>query len=69
MQNLIYFRSYRSFSVKNIILDFNKKKALEKGYSTILPLCISEKSSKLEHFLSCFSSVERDTHKRKNAAI
>ena len=25
MQNLIYFRSYRSFSVKNIILDFNKK--------------------------------------------
>ena len=25
MQNLIYFKSYRLFSVKNIILDFNKQ--------------------------------------------
>ena len=46
-----------------------RKQALEKGYSTILPLCISGKSSKLEHFLSCFSSVQGDTHKGKNAAI
>ena len=46
-----------------------RKKALEKGYSSILPLCISQKSSELERFFSCVSSVQGDTHKRKNAAI
>ena len=46
-----------------------RKKALEKGYSSILPLCISEKSSKLKRFLSCVSSVQGNTQKGKNAAI
>ena len=44
MQNLIYFRSYRSFSVKNIILDFNKKIGTGKRlFHNFTPLHLWEK--------------------------
>ena len=44
MQNLNYFRNYRLFSVKNAILDFNKKKGTGKRlFLNFTPLYLSEK--------------------------
>ena len=44
MQNLNYFRNYCLFSVKNVILDFNKKKGTGKRlFLNFTPLYLSEK--------------------------
>ena len=44
MQNLSYFRNYRLFSVKNAILDSNKKKGTGKRlFLNFTPLYLSEK--------------------------
>ena len=42
MQNLNYFRNYRLFSVKNTILDFNKKICTEKSLFKLGSINISD---------------------------
>ena len=54
MQNLNYFRNYRLFSVKNAILDFNKKKGTGKRlFLNFTPLYLSEKQWARAFFQLC----------------